>query len=108
MLSLVTAESGRRYGRDDLTLAEEVARRVGAALAAARLYAAERAARRRATALQQVAGALAGALTPLEVARVVVHHGRAAVGAMAGSFALLHADAPGGAEFETVASEVYA
>ncbi|HEX8392430.1 MAG TPA: MHYT domain-containing protein, partial [Longimicrobium sp.] len=98
-LSLVYAESGRRYGPDDLALADEVARRVGTALAAARLYAAERAALRRATALQQVAGSLAGALTPLEVARLVVHHGREAVGATAGSLALLHADAAGGPEF---------
>ncbi|HEX2781928.1 MAG TPA: GAF domain-containing protein [Gemmatimonadaceae bacterium] len=45
VLTFVTAESGRRYGPDDLALAEEVAARASAALDNAALYEAERAAR---------------------------------------------------------------
>jgi PAS domain S-box-containing protein len=45
VLSLVLAESGRRYGETDLAMAMEVARRAGAALANAQLMEAERAAR---------------------------------------------------------------
>ncbi|MFL5618658.1 MAG: ATP-binding protein [Gemmatimonadaceae bacterium] len=45
VLSLVSADSGRRYGESDLAMAMEVARRAGAALANARLVEAERAAR---------------------------------------------------------------
>ena len=104
VLSLVTAESGRRFGPADLAMAEEVARRAGGALARARLYAAGQAALRRATALQAVSGALVGALTAAEVAQVVVHYGREAVGAAAGSFAALVDD---GQTFEILASEGY-
>jgi GAF domain-containing protein len=103
-LSLVTAESGRRFGEADLALAQEVARRASAAVASARLYAAGQAALRRATALQAVSGALVGTLTAAEVATVVVHHGREAVGAAAGSFAALDA---GARAFEVLASEGY-
>jgi PAS domain S-box-containing protein len=38
VISLVSAESGRRYGPDDLALAEELARRAGAAVENAKLY----------------------------------------------------------------------
>ena len=38
-ISLVTAESGRTYGQDDLTLAQELARHAAAAIDNARLYA---------------------------------------------------------------------
>ena len=104
VLSLVSATSGRRYGAADLAVAEEVARRGAAALASARLYAAGQAALRRATALQQVSSALAGALTAAEVARVIVHHGRAAVGADAGAVVTLDGDT---GMFESLASEGY-
>ena len=84
VLSLVTAESERRFGAADLALAEEVARRAGAALASARLYAAGQAALRRATALQRVTAALSGALSADEAAAVVVRQGVAALRARAG------------------------
>ncbi|MEO6525478.1 MAG: PAS domain-containing protein [Gemmatimonadaceae bacterium] len=48
VLSLVTADSARRFGESDLAMAMELARRAGAALANARLVEAERAARARA------------------------------------------------------------
>jgi PAS domain S-box-containing protein len=38
VISLVAAESGRRYGPDDLALAEELARRAGTAVENAKLY----------------------------------------------------------------------
>jgi len=38
VISFVAAESGRRYGRDDLALAEELARRAGTAIENAQLY----------------------------------------------------------------------
>ena len=38
VISLVSAESGRRYGPEDLALAEELARRVGTAVENAQLY----------------------------------------------------------------------
>jgi PAS domain S-box-containing protein len=104
VLSLVTAESGRRFDEADLAMAQEVARRASAALASARLYAAGQAALRRATALQAVSGSLLGALTAAEVADVVVRHGREAVGAAAGSLAAL---APDGRAFEVLASAGY-
>jgi signal transduction histidine kinase len=105
VLSLVSAESGRRYDRPDLEMAEEVARRASVALASARLYAAQQAALRRAVGLQRVSGALAGTLTAGEVAAAVVRHGRDAVGAAAGSFFALTADA---GTLELLASEGYA
>jgi signal transduction histidine kinase len=92
VLSLVSAESERRFGDADLAMAEEIAGRAGAALARAKLYAAGHAALRRATALQSVSSALVGALSEKEVAHIVVQHGCEAVGAAAGSFALLDAD----------------
>ncbi|MFL5581452.1 MAG: GAF domain-containing protein, partial [Gemmatimonadaceae bacterium] len=104
VLSLASAESGRQFGEADLAMAEEVARRAAAALARARLHSAVEAALRRATALQRVTSALAGALDAEEVARLVVHHGCDAVGAVAGSFARLD---PSRREFETLASEGY-
>ena len=100
VLSLVSAESERRYGPADLAMAEELARRASSALASARLYAAGQAALRRATALQRVSSALAGALTAQEVARVVVQSGCGAVGAAAGSLARLDEDRR---EFEVLA-----
>jgi signal transduction histidine kinase len=45
VLSLVSSDSGRRFGEQDLALAMEIARRAGAALANARLVEAERSAR---------------------------------------------------------------
>jgi PAS domain S-box-containing protein len=92
VLSLVGAESERRFGNADLSMAEELARRAGAALARAKLYASGQAALRRAVALQRVSGALVGAVSETEVGRVVVEHGCEAVGASAGSLALLEDD----------------
>jgi signal transduction histidine kinase len=104
VLSLVDAESGRRFGDADLAMAEEVARRAGSALARAQLYAAGQAALRRAVALQRVSSALVGALSETEVARIVVKYGCEAVEAAAGSLALLTSDER---SFQILASEGY-
>jgi signal transduction histidine kinase len=89
VLSLVSAESNRRFDETDVAMAEEIARRAAATLARAQLYAAQQAALRRAVGLQRVSSALVGALSETDVARIVVEYGCEAVGAAAGSFARL-------------------
>lgn len=96
-ISFISAESGRRYDRSDLGLAEELARRAALAVDHARLYnqaqrarqIAEEAADRTAQ-LQAVTAALSEALTPDRVAQVVIDRGIAALGAHAGSIVLLN------------------
>ncbi|HEY9838159.1 MAG TPA: ATP-binding protein [Vampirovibrionales bacterium] len=95
-ISFVAAESGRRYDRSDLNMAEELARRAALAVDNARLYEqaqqarqmAEQAAMRTAR-LQAVTAALSEALTPAQVAEVVVNQGIAALDAKAGSLVIL-------------------
>jgi GAF domain-containing protein len=98
-ISIVGAESGRRFGRADLRLAEELARRSSLAIASARLFqeasdarrAAEHAAQRNAQ-LLGITAELSTAVTRDEVARAVVERGVMAVGARYGWLALLSAD----------------
>ena len=85
-LTLVSAESRRRYTNDDLSLASELARRAALAIEQARLYSAASGARaeaeaarasaeraaRQATRLQRLTAALSSALTREDVARVVL------------------------------------
>ena len=89
----------RRYDEHDLALAEDLARRAALALDSARLYRAELEARLaaehatdRVARLQRVTAALSEAVTPDQVAAVVVDEGVAALGASAGSIAMLAAD----------------
>jgi PAS domain S-box-containing protein len=105
-ISFLTAESGRRYGREDLEAAEELARQVALAVDNARLYEAERRARHlaeqaavRTALLNAVATALSEALAPAEVAGIVVGRGLAAMGGRAGLMAVPSAD---GASLEIV------
>ena len=91
-----TAESGRRYGEADLALAEALARQTAIAIDGARRRdAAERARRAaeqaaaRTAHLQAITAALGRAVTPGEVASVIVEQGVAALGARAGSVMLL-------------------
>lgn len=95
-MTLVWAESGRRYTLPDVALAEEVARRMTLALEHARLYEAEQKARQtaeqtaeRVARLQFVTASLAGALTPDQVGDICIKQSVAALGARAGSVALL-------------------
>ncbi|MBW4684071.1 MAG: PAS domain S-box protein [Komarekiella atlantica HA4396-MV6] len=96
-IAFLTAESGRYYEAADLALAEDVARRAATAIDNARLYqetqqakqAAERAVNRTVL-LQTITAALSEALTPQQVADVVMNQGIAALGAQAGSVLLLN------------------
>ncbi|MEA5504489.1 PAS domain S-box protein [Halotia wernerae UHCC 0503] len=95
-ISFVMAESGRHYEQADLALAEDIARRAATAIDNARLYqetqqaqqTAERAVNRTVL-LQRITAALSQALTPQQVADVVMNQGVAALGAKAGSVLLL-------------------
>ncbi|MCC5651479.1 PAS domain S-box protein [Nostoc sp. XA013] len=95
-ISFFTAESGRHYKQTDLALAEDIARRAATAIDNARLYqetqqakqAAERSVNRTVL-LQKITAALSEALTPQQVADVVVNQGIAALQATAGSVVLV-------------------
>ena len=80
-LGFLAAESRRRYSRSDLALAEDLGRRAGMAIDNARLFEAEKGARRRSDLLQRVASGLSRALTAVDAARVVVTEARLAAGA---------------------------
>lgn len=96
---LANAESSRRFGPDDLELAEDLGRRAALAIDIAALLESEQEARRRAeevvgqiTGLQAVTAALSRAVTPSAVAEVFVREGAAAVGASGGFIRLLTPD----------------
>lgn len=99
VMTFVWAESNRRYSEVDLGLAEELARRAATAIDNARLFDKERRSRRRTeqaaqriASLQAVTAALSRALTPLQVANVVIKSGLAALGANSGLIALVDAE----------------
>jgi anti-anti-sigma factor len=95
-VSLISIDSGRVYGPDDLALAEDLAQHAALALDNALLHEREQTARReaeraadRTARLQTVTAALSRALTPQEVAGVILAQGLAALGADAGAVYLL-------------------
>jgi PAS domain S-box-containing protein len=104
--------SGRRtFSRDDLAVAEEIARRASLAVENARLVAAARRAQEdaeraanRTTRLQALSAALAAALTPGDVATAAVQESVAAIGADAGLLVLIDA---AGEALEIAASRGY-
>ncbi len=105
---LANAESGRRFGPEDLELAEDLGRRAALAIEDATLHKSEQDARRRAERaaerigrLPAVTAALSRAVTPTAVAEVVVGQGAAAGGADGGYVRLLTAD---GGRLELVAA----
>ena len=111
-LTFISAESGRRYGEDDLAQAEEFARRAALALDNAMLHHTAQEALRDAELAASISGrlhaltaSLAEAATPEEVARVAVDEGTAALDAEAGAVFLLDS---AGATFTTVAHAGYA
>ncbi|MHC5599195.1 MAG: PAS domain S-box protein [Nostoc sp.] len=95
-ISFTTADSGRYYTEADLAFAEDIARRAATAIDNARLYqetqqakqAAERSVNRTIL-LQRITAALSEALTPQQVADVVVNQGISALSATGGSVVLL-------------------
>lgn len=98
-ISCMTAESGRRYGPADLALAEDLGRRAAVAVENARLYGVEQTTRQQAERnaerigrLQDVTAALSQAVTPEQVAEVIVNQGLASLGAQRGMVATLSDD----------------
>lgn len=83
-LTLVHAESGRRFGEKELPLARELARRAGLAVDNALLYREAREAQGRASRLQAVAAALSRAATPEAVAHAILTEGLVQSGTHAG------------------------
>jgi signal transduction histidine kinase len=104
-ISFISAESGRIYTKDDLLLAEDLGRRAGAAVENAQLLRASQLGTARARSVQAFAIALNEAATLGEVAEISVAHGVQALGADAGSLALLVDD---GAAFEIACSRGFA
>ncbi|MEH2039061.1 PAS domain S-box protein [Nostoc sp.] len=88
-ISFFTAESGRYYQQTDLALAEDIARRAATAIDNARLYQETERSVKRTVLLQKITAAFSEALTPQEVADVVVNQGIAALEATGGSVVLL-------------------
>jgi signal transduction histidine kinase len=91
-ITLTAAESGRRFGGDDLALAEELGRRAALAVENARLYRIAARERERVSRLQRVTAALSEALTPTLVADVAMREGVQALGAAGGGVAVLSED----------------
>lgn len=96
IISIVSSSPERPYTEDDRQLVEELARRAGLAIDNARLYTGEQHERRRAeqaiqrlTRLQSITSALSEALTPREVAHVIITQGLAALQADAGALYIL-------------------
>ncbi|MEH2434874.1 MAG: PAS domain S-box protein [Nostoc sp.] len=88
-ISFFTAESGRHYQQTDLALAEDIARRAAIAIDNARLYQETERSVNRTILLQRITAAFSEALTPQQVADVVVNQGIAALEATGGSVVLL-------------------
>jgi signal transduction histidine kinase len=80
-ITFVGAESGRRYGPEDLEMAEQLGDRAGLAIASARLYEAERRAREQLSRLQAATASFAGARTLEDVGQVTVELAMNVVGA---------------------------
>ncbi|WP_375506754.1 PAS domain S-box protein [uncultured Nostoc sp.] len=88
-ISFFTAESDRHYQQTDLALAEDIARRAATAIDNARLYQETERSVNRTILLQRITAAFSEALTPQQVADVVVNQGIAALEATGGSVVLL-------------------
>lgn len=96
-ITLISTSSRWRFTEDDVPFVNSLAHRAALAIDNARLFEAEQEARRaaeraaaRTRVMQDVTAALARALTPAEVAEVVLHRGVPAVGAESGVVALLN------------------
>jgi signal transduction histidine kinase len=80
-ITFVGAESGRRYGPEDLEMAEQLGDRAGLAVASARLFEAERRARELLSHLQAATASFAGARTLEDVGQLAVELAMTVVGA---------------------------
>ncbi|HEY9832198.1 MAG TPA: PAS domain S-box protein [Stenomitos sp.] len=97
-ITFATAESGRHYSSDELSLVEDLARRAAMAVDNAQLYRDTQEARRiaeetakRTASLQSLTASLSEALSLAQVGEVVVNQGLAVLRANAGFIALLNA-----------------
>ena len=98
-IMLQNGHASRRFGPEDLELAEDLAGRAALAIENATLHESEQEARRQAERaaerigrIQAVTAALSGASSPAAVARVLVDKGAAAIGADGGFVRLLTPD----------------
>ena len=89
-LTLISSDEPRRYDEDDLDFVEEIAQLAGLMLDNARLHADEQAARQQAEAaafrterLQALTARLSAAISPSEVAQIIVDESRDVLGARA-------------------------
>jgi PAS domain S-box-containing protein len=113
--TLAQSTSGRRFGEGDLPLVQEVAARAAAAMENARLFRAEREAHAaaeqaaaRARGLQRLTARLNEATSREQIADVIFQGSLQAVGADAGSLAVVHAGADGApGHFEIVRDAGY-
>jgi|GEM_PF-1067289 len=108
VLTLMMADTDRKFTEDDLPFVQELARRAALAVDNSQLFDAERRAREaaerageRARRLASLAAALNEAVTEEDVAAACIDHGSAALGADRGSLALYREDLQ---EFEIVRS----
>ena len=85
----------RALAKDERRLAATIGHQAAQALERARLYDSERRVAERTTRLQEVAGALAAAATPREVAEVLIGAGVRAIGARAGAVGIVDPDGHG-------------
>jgi PAS domain S-box-containing protein len=107
-LALTGPARRRKYDARDLAVAEELARRAAVALDNAARYEAERASAERARRLLAISAGLSGARTPEQVADVIFREGMAAVGADAGSLALVRDDGSPQPQLEIVRTSGFA
>ncbi|HLN14349.1 MAG TPA: SpoIIE family protein phosphatase [bacterium] len=91
-LGFMSTASGRRYTRSDLAFAEELASHAAVAVDNARLHQAEQIQRQAVERLQAITAGLSKAITPADVASVVIDQALPAIGASAALVSLLSAD----------------
>ena len=103
-ITLVTAESGRRYEAADLELAEELARRAALAVDNARLFHETRARAERESLINRIGRTLRGSLDPEEILRIATAEVGGALGVSRCTWARID---PGGDALE-VAPQQYA
>ncbi|HEY8108017.1 MAG TPA: GAF domain-containing protein, partial [Gaiellaceae bacterium] len=110
-LTLIAAETPRRYDQDDLDFVEEVAQLAALMIDNARLHRDEQQARQDAEAsalrmerLQSLTARLSAAVSPAEVAQIIVGESRDVLGARAGWVSVLDAE---GEELRLLAASGY-
>ena len=91
-IGFLSSSSGRRFGRNDLVMAEQLGERAGLAVVNARLYQLERMARAQAANLQRATATFGAASSVDEVAELAVRLGKDLLGAAGGLVYLVRDD----------------